>query len=54
MNATDEEVILTDLFEDLPMPDVRRDWKQAAESNSPKGCGLHKNFTYDELCELEV
>ena len=37
-------------FEDLPMPDIRNDWKQ---SSSLHGCGLHKNFTFNELCELE-
>ena len=36
-----------------PMPDVRNEWKTSKENNALGGCGLHKNFTYEDLCELE-
>jgi len=42
-----------DGWQDVPMPDIRNDWKKASSDGQLTGCGLHKNFTYDELCELE-
>lgn len=47
VSATSSEYI------DIPMPDVRSDWKTAKAEDKLGGCGLHKNFTYEELCDLE-
>lgn len=42
-----------DLIVDIAMPDIRQNWQAANESKELHGCGLHKNFNYEELCSLE-
>jgi hypothetical protein len=42
-----------DEYLDIAMPDVRKEWSSAKQNNTLGGCGLHKNFTYDDLCDLE-
>lgn len=53
LKPTGETTWSGDSYLDAPMPDVRNDWKNAKENGTVGGCGLHKNFSYEELCALE-
>lgn len=55
IDETTKKVLSTESGEyvDIPIVDVRHEWKTAKANNAVGGCGLHKNFTYEDLCELE-
>jgi hypothetical protein len=44
---------LTEGWVDMPDVDIRREWAAANENNELKGCGLHRDFSYDEIASLE-
>jgi hypothetical protein len=38
---------------DVPVPDVRKEHVAAAEKGELRGCGLHKNFSYEDIVGVQ-
>jgi hypothetical protein len=53
-NVEVKEPLRHELVEEtVEMIDIRKEWKQTNEKGKLTGCGIHRNFTFDDIFSLK-